>query len=154
MAASAEERLRSFQAAAGPVPLDEVLDWFDSLPAIDPDEMIGDWDGGLIPTGHRGEGMLGKLRWAGKRFRGPDDVDPMMCLDDAGDRRPSDVMGDATLRRVEYRGVATATMVYDRHPVFDHFRRVSDSTVVGVMDTKGDPDPLLFTLTRRGPAPA
>jgi hypothetical protein len=127
-----------------------VLAWYDSLPAVSVEEMLGDWDGGLVATGHRGEGMLDKLRWAGKRFRGVDDVDPMICLDESGARVASDVMGDAVLRRVEYRGVVTATMVYDKHPIFDHFRRVADEVVVGVMDTKGDPAPLVFTLTRRG----
>ena len=29
-------------------------------------------------------------------------------------------------------------MVYDKHPVFDHFRRVDADTVLGLMDRKGD----------------
>lgn len=150
--AGAEEQLRAFRSAGSDTDPEAVLAWYDGLPTVDPAEMIGDWNGGLVATGHRGEGMLDELRWAGKTFRGPDDVDPMVCLDEHGERQPSDVMGGATLRRVEYRGVATATMVYDRHPIFDHFRRVSVDTVVGVMATKGDPAVLVFTLTRRAPA--
>lgn len=135
--------------------LDEVLAWYDGLPAVDPEEMIGEWDGHVIATGHAGERHLGKLRWVGKTFRGPDDVDPMMCLDEHGERMASDVMGGATLRLVEFRGVSTATMVYDSHPTFDHFRRVSEDTVIGVMDRKGEEAPLAFTLKRRpSPAPA
>ena len=111
--------------------------------------MIGEWDGGLVPTGHPGEGMLDKLQWQGKAFRGADDVDPMVCLDEGGERAASDVMGSATLRRVEYRGVSTATMVYDQHPVFDHFRRVDADTVIGAMDRKGEDAPLVFFLRRR-----
>jgi hypothetical protein len=107
----------------------------------------------VVRTGHPGEDQLDGLRWAGKAFRGPDDVDPMVCLDDGGERRPSDVLGSATLRRVEYRGVVTATMVYDRHPIFDHFRRVGRDTVLGVMDRKGEEHPLVFFLSRRS-APA
>jgi hypothetical protein len=57
-------------------------------------------------------------------------------------------MGAASLRRVEYRGVVTATMAYDRHPVFDHFRQVDEDTVLGVMDRKGDAMPLFFYLRR------
>jgi hypothetical protein len=132
--------------------VDDVLAYFDGLPAVDPLDMIGDWDGELIPTGHPGERHLGKLRWAGKTFRGPDDVDPMMCLDESGERHASDVMGGATLRRVEFRGVSTATMVYDSHPTFDHFRRIADDAVIGVMDRKGEEAPLVFTLKRRPPA--
>lgn len=143
------ERLLAFLDADGPVAADEVMAFFDSLDAVAPAEMIGDWDGQVILTGHPGERHLDKLRWAGKAFRGLDDVDPMVCLDDSGDRQPSEVMGGARLRSVGYRGVVTATMIYDRHPIFDHFHRVSEDTVLGVMDTKGDPELLFFCLRRR-----
>jgi len=142
------QRLQALVDTPGSV--EAALELFDQLEAVEPDEMVGEWDGGLVPTGHPGEGQLDGLRWAGKAFRGPDDVDPMVCLDDGGERRPSDVMGGATLRRVEFRGVSTATMVYDSHPVFDHFRRVDDATVLGLMDRKGEDHPLVFFLRRRG----
>jgi hypothetical protein len=116
------------------------------------EEMIGDWDGVVVPTGRPGEAQLDALRWVGKRFTGPDDVDPLMCLDDNGDRVASDVMKRASLRMVEFRDVVTATMVYDRHPIFDHFRRVDDDTVLGVMDRRGSVE-MVFSLTRRA-APA
>jgi len=142
------ERLRALVDTPGTV--QDALAFFDSLEAVEPEAMIGEWDGGLVPTGHPGEGMLDKLRWQGKAFRGADDVDPMVCSDEGGERAASDVMGSATLRRVEYRGVSTATMVYDNHPVFDHFRRVDDHTVMGAMDRKGEDAPLVFFLRRLG----
>lgn len=37
---------------------------------------------------------------------------------------------------VEFRGKLSACMVYDGQPVFDHFRRVDDHTVMGIMDGK------------------
>ena len=126
-----------------------VLALYDELPPVAEDEMLGDWDGEVIPTGHPGEQHLGGLRWAGKRFTDRDDVDPMMCLDENDERQPSPVLGDASLRMVEYRGVSTATMVYDKHPIFDHFRKVDDDTMVGAMDRKGEPAPLVFVLRRR-----
>lgn len=141
------ERLQALVDTPGTV--DAALELFDALDPVEPEAMVGEWDGGLVPTGHPGEGMLDELRWRGKEFRGPDDVDPMVCLDESGERAASDVMGSATLRRVEYRGVSTATMVYDRHPVFDHFRRVDGDTVLGVMDRKGEDAPLVFFLRRR-----
>ncbi len=61
-------------------------------------------------------------------------------------------MGEATLRMVEYRGVVTATMVYDKHPIFDSFRAVDADTVMGAMDRKGEDAPLLFRLRRRARA--
>ena len=57
--------------------------------------------------------------------------------------------GAAALRRVEYRGVVTATMIYDKHAIFDHFRRVNENTVLGVMDRKGETPALYFWLRRR-----
>jgi hypothetical protein len=57
-------------------------------------------------------------------------------------------MGQASLREVAYRGVVTATMVYDQHPIFDHFRRVSGDVVLGVMDRKGEEKSLFFWLRR------
>ena len=132
--------------------LDDVLAYFDELPPVQVEEMIGDWDGAVVPTGRPGEAQLDALRWVGKRFNGPDDVDPLMCLDDNGDRVASDVMKRASLRMVEFRDVVTATMVYDRHPIFDHFRRVDDDTVLGVMDRRGSVE-MVFSLTRRA-APA
>jgi hypothetical protein len=145
----AAERLRSLASAAAPVRVEEALAFFDSLPPVSVDDMLGDWDGGVVATGHRGERHLGRLRWAGKRFTGVEEVDPMICLDDDGRRVPSDVMGAARLRMVEFRGVVSATMIYDRHPILDHFRRVARDTVAGVMDTKGDDAPLVFFLRRR-----
>lgn len=139
-------------AAASPAPLDDVLAFFDTLPPVACDEMLGDWDGGIVPTGHPGEAQLGGLRWAGKRFASADDVSPLMCLNADGAREVNDLLGAATLRTVEYRGVSTATMVYDKHPIFDHFRRVDADTVLGLMDRKGEPAPLAFFLTRRASA--
>ena len=128
------------------------LDDFDALPPVGEDELIGDWDGELVPSGHPGEGMLEKIRWAGKRFVSRDEVHPLICLDEAGERIVNPVMGEATIRMVEYRGAVSATMVYDNHPIFDSFRRVDADTLMGAMDRKGEDAPLLFRLRRRAPA--
>jgi len=125
---------------------------FDALPAVDEDFMIGEWDGGVFNTGHPGEQQLDALGWAGKTFRGRDDVDPIVSRQAGGGRAANPVMGSASLRQVEYRGVVTATMVYDKHPIFDHFRAVDAGTVLGVMDRKGAPMPLYFWLRRHHPA--
>ncbi|MCP9826214.1 DUF4334 domain-containing protein [Synechococcus sp. EJ6-Ellesmere] len=55
----------------------------------------------------------------------------------------------ARLRRMEVRGVVSATMLYDHLPAHDAFRRVDDDTVLGLMQAKGDPQPYLFLLERR-----
>ena len=121
---------------------------FDTLPAISEAAMLGEWTGGVFRTGHPGERQLAALQWGGKTFRSRDDVDPIVSVSAAGERSANPIMGAATLRMVEYRGVVTATMVYDQHPVMDHFRQVDDTTVLGVMIKKGDTIPLYFYLQR------
>ncbi|GAB6903015.1 DUF4334 domain-containing protein [Kineosporia succinea] len=54
----------------------------------------------------------------------------------------------ARLRMAEYRGVVSATMVYDTKPVNDHFRRVDARTVLGAMDQRNAVVPYLFVLRR------
>lgn len=61
-------------------------------------------------------------------------------------RRPQ-----ARLRLVDYRGVATATMIYDAQPINDHFRRLDEGVLLGAMDLRGVPAPYFFLL-RREPA--
>lgn len=121
---------------------------FDTLPAVSEAAMLGEWTGGVFRTGHPGERQLAALQWAGKTFRSRDDVDPIVSVNATGERSANPIMGAATLRMVEYRGVVTATMVYDQHPVMDHFRQVDDTTVLGVMIKKGDTIPLYFYLQR------
>lgn len=57
----------------------------------------------------------------------------------------------ARLRMVERRGVATATMIYDARPITDHFRRIDDGTLLGVMDLRGLDQPFFFLLRREVP---
>ncbi|MGZ6778303.1 MAG: DUF4334 domain-containing protein [Mycobacterium sp.] len=54
----------------------------------------------------------------------------------------------ARLRTMRYRGVDTATMIYDQLPVNDVFRRLDERTVIGAMDLRGSTKPYFFMLTR------
>jgi len=126
----------------------ELFAFFDSLPAMPAQRMLGDWTGGVLSRGHPVEGQLTAMRWGGKRFNSADEVYPIISQDDQGNRVINDVLGTASLREVVFRGVATATMIYDKSPVFDHFRKVHDHLVVGVMDQKGNDQPLFFYLER------
>lgn len=53
----------------------------------------------------------------------------------------------ARLRTVDYRGLASAAMVYDHLPIIENFRRVDDDTLLGVMDMRGT-TPYFFYLVR------
>ena len=54
----------------------------------------------------------------------------------------------ARLRTTRYRGVDTATMIYDQLPVNDVFRKLDDHSVIGAMDLRGFEKPYFFVLTR------
>jgi len=56
----------------------------------------------------------------------------------------------ARLRMVERRGRVSAAMVYDDLPIIDHFRRVDETRVLGLMDLRQTPAPFFFLLTREG----
>ncbi|GAA4389971.1 hypothetical protein GCM10023147_17380 [Tsukamurella soli] len=51
-------------------------------------------------------------------------------------RAESSSRGEASLGMIDYEGVVTASMVYDGQPVIDHFKRIDDDTVMGVMSGK------------------
>lgn len=53
----------------------------------------------------------------------------------------------ARARMVEHRGKLSATMIYDHLPINDHFRRIDDDTLLGLMDFKGL-GPYFFVLQR------
>lgn len=54
----------------------------------------------------------------------------------------------ARLRDIEYRGVVSAAMVYDHLPIIDHFRRLDENSLLGVMDMRGLSEPYFFLLRR------
>lgn len=72
----------------------------------------------------------------------------MLCENGQGDVVTSPILGSAQLREVVYRGICTATMIYNTQPILDHFRKFDDNTVLGAMDRKGDTVPLYFYLHR------
>ena len=71
-------------ALAGVRDLATALSRFDALPAVTVEEMLGTWRGSEVPTGHPLDGMLAASGWWGKRFNGPEDVDPLVM---SGGRR-------------------------------------------------------------------
>lgn len=54
----------------------------------------------------------------------------------------------ARLRMMEYRGAVSATMIYDYLPIHDHFRKIDETTVLGLMDFKPLSQPFFFLLKR------
>jgi hypothetical protein len=54
----------------------------------------------------------------------------------------------ARLRMLEFRGLCSASMVYDQWPIIDVFRRMGDDQVLGLMDARDMAQPFFFQLTR------
>jgi hypothetical protein len=121
------------------------------------DFMIGEWKGGEFNTGHRANGFMNRLNWFGKTFHSADDAKPLVCLDADGNKfsNTEAMNGEASLWMEEFRGEVTASMVYDGQPVHDHFKKVDENTVIGIMNgkkavdtTSGSPRYLYFYLER------
>jgi hypothetical protein len=116
--APSRRRFDELASHTGLIPYAELEQFWSSLEPVDIDFMIGEWRGGELPSGHRGEGFLGD-RWFGTTFRSATDVDPAVCLDEDGNK------------------YSTATMVYDAMPIHDHFKKVDDNVVVAITNGKG-----------------
>ncbi|MEV0542482.1 DUF4334 domain-containing protein [Nocardia salmonicida] len=100
------------------------------------EEILGEWRGDAFQTGHPLCRALPASRWYGKNFLALDDVKPLMCRAEDGTLFSNVELGqgEATLWNVEFRGEVTATMVYDGRAVFDHFKWLDDTTLMGIMN--------------------
>lgn len=62
----------------------DALRRFDGLDALEPEEMMGQWRGAGLRTGHPLDGVLEALGWYGKAFEGPDRVHPLLFRSRSG----------------------------------------------------------------------
>ncbi len=116
----------------------ELDDYWASLPPATIDGMLGEWKGGAFNTDHKMNAALEQARWFGKTFNSAADVKPLICLDADGNKFSNVELGngEASLWMEEFRGEVTATMVYDGQPTHDHFKRIDDNAVIGIMNGK------------------
>jgi hypothetical protein len=117
----------------------ELDDFWATLRPATVDDMIGEWKGGEFLTGHKMNGQLEQAGWFGKTFKSAADVQPLVCMDADGNKFSNKAMGkgEASLWLENFRGEVTATMVYDGQPVHDHFKKIDDDAVMGIMNGKG-----------------
>lgn len=69
-------------------PPDEVLAWYDGLPAATLEEAPGRWQGSGLRTGHPLDGLLEAYGWYGKEFLDAERVHPLLFRNGA----PADVV--------------------------------------------------------------
>jgi hypothetical protein len=132
------QRFDDLRAAGHANPADLDALWAD-LDTVTVEEILGPWRGGDFATGHVASQVLEKVRWHGKRFESPLQAVPLVCRDENGElysNKEAGGGGEASLWPVGFRGEVTATMVYDRMPVFDHFKKVDDDMLMGIMNGK------------------
>ncbi|EUK19130.1 DUF4334 domain-containing protein [Commensalibacter papalotli (ex Servin-Garciduenas et al. 2014)] len=116
---------------------EQLFNFFDSLLPLTIDDMISKWKGEDINTGHWVSKELVNMNWYGKWYKNQLEAIPLVCFNQQGKLfSEQKFKGEASLWMVEYRGVTTATMVYDGVPIFDHFKKISDNHVLGVMNGK------------------
>ncbi|MFI6271800.1 DUF4334 domain-containing protein [Micromonospora zamorensis] len=137
-ASLARARFSELRRAGGRVCAAELDEIWAELDTVRPEEILGEWKGSAFDTGHPLNGQLDKVRWYGKAFVTLADVKPLICRNDQGELYSNTVLGkgEASLWAVEFRGESTATMVYDGQPVFDHFKRADENTLMGIMNGK------------------
>lgn len=131
----------------------ELAALFAQLEPVSIEFMYGDWRGGELPSGHPMDGALSKARWHGKSFRSATDVQPLVCLDENGVKYSNVALGkgEASLSLVDFEGRVTASMIYDGQPVIDHFGKVDDRTVMGIMTGKKLVAPYFYFYLEREP---
>lgn len=44
--------------------------------------------------------------------------------------------GHAQLRELKFNGVVSTSLIFDCYPIIDHFRRVSDNTLMALLEAK------------------
>ncbi|KAF5856717.1 hypothetical protein ETB97_007000 [Aspergillus alliaceus] len=150
--AAVEEKFIALTRSSSPITEAEVEAVFNQLKPIQPEDLIGEWDGGSLDTGHPSHQKLQAMRWAGKVFRSVDDADPIVVHDENGHRVLMSDFGHSSVRQMVFRGVVSAAMIYDQKPIFDHFRYVSDEMVAGAMEAPkvmGPTGTYYFYLVRR-----
>ena len=68
----------------------DALAFFDRLPPVSPEGMLGRWRGSGLPTGSPLDGLLESYGWYGKEFLDEENVHPLLFTDRNGQPRPVD----------------------------------------------------------------
>lgn len=123
---------------------DMLMALYDQLEGASADFMIGTWKGGKFDGGKEPD----PIKWYGKRFVSRTHVEPLLCRKEDGTVYSYDNLGVAQLREVVFNGKVCASLIYDKQPIMDYFRKVNDNVVIGLGDVKGKPTDFFFHLTR------
>lgn len=141
---SVEEKLLAIIRSKEACPAETLMPMFEQLEPAMADGMIGTWHGGKFDGGAEPD----PINWYGKRFISRSKVEPMLCRKEDGTVYAWDKWGEAQLREVAFGDKVQACLIYDKLPMMDYFRKVTDDIVIGLGDIKGRPTDFFFWLER------
>ena len=73
-----DARVERFRALEDGTTLEAALSFYDSLPPVRVEEVLGSWRGSSLPTGNPFDGLLERFGWYGKRFDDAETVYPLV----------------------------------------------------------------------------
>ncbi len=132
------EIFEEFIRHKGKIASNKLDEFFASLEPVKAEELIGDWLGGCLPAGSKVEFLLKDFilfKWHGKSFLTLNRV--LALIVSFLGIKFNIPGGTAVLRELKFRDKISTSMVYNYLPIIDHFRKVDDNTVMGIMEAKG-----------------
>ena len=126
---------------AGVLSCKELDELFAELQPVTADEMIGEWQVGYLFTEGTGSKFETFLRYLpiklyGKRFLSKNKVQAwVFSLFGIKFGFPG---ATSILETIDYRNKVSTSMIYNYLPMIDHFRKVDNSVVMGIMEIKGN----------------
>ena len=125
----------------GKLSSDELDQFYSELQSVTIDEMIGLWKLGYFFTYRKGNRLEKMIRYFpiklyGKRFKSKNKVQAWIFS--FFGIKFGFPFTTAILETVPYRNKESTSMIYNYLPMIDHFRKVDNSTVMGIMEVKGN----------------
>lgn len=142
---SASEAMLKIISSGKDCPSSTLMPLFEELEPASAEFMIGTWKGGRFDAT-----QPDPINWYGKRFVSSTHVEPLLARKpEDGSVYAYDGLGQAQLREVKWGGKVQAALIYDKHPMMDYFRKVTEDIVIGLGDIKGRPTDFFFWLERQ-----
>jgi len=126
---------------AGLLSCKELDDLFAELQPITIEEMIGEWQIGYLITERTGSKFGTLLRYlpikpSGKKFLSKNKVQAwVFSFFGIKFGFPG---ATSILEEIDYRGKVSTSMIYNYLPMIDHFRKIDNTVVMGIMEIKGN----------------
>lgn len=132
----------------------ELDELFAELQPVTIDELIGEWQVGYLfteGTGSKFETLLKYLpvKLYGKRFFSKNKVQAwVFSFFGIKFGFPG---ATSILETIDYRGKVSTSMIYNYLPIIDHFRKIDNSVIMGIMEIKGNLCVYFYLRKRIGP---